>query len=474
MSDLYQVQGGECAAGVVEDSHDTFAFDKHRNFLVNSAGIGIYMHGRVHQQSGNAIFVGDLIHARGNRATDDLLLMEEQAKLSCGEPLTVRSSYGGLRAMAVLPAMGTANGEGDLVAYYEGGVVFFNTHAAPRETKTDGEGKVVTEGWDTKRLVDHRLNRVSATGRYAVAVLPRDHFFRSFFGLHFLSLSLGTGTFNSEQINTVSTDVEPILSADDVTLLGGTACGFWLHGNRMFATTGMSEDPAVSAAPFGRGMVVWNQAVTFTEDRTPRPAWEGLWTFDNGITGVHWLGDIGVRPVAGAFGFIASDVGQELHFASIEPEARVDHRGDEEIPIEWSFETGQFHNGTLQQTKVLKGGSAEFVFFSTLQKVRVLVRTDRQDEWIRWKEFAPTAKARTPRQSLLETVDLGMPPAACKEATWFQVRVEGLGAAEVRSIDLEITEGVNKAGRNNCVVSGAPERDYFEINSAPASSRWPS
>ncbi|MFK5283998.1 hypothetical protein ACI3PL_30915, partial [Lacticaseibacillus paracasei] len=79
--------------------------------------------------------------------------------------------------------MQTANGEGDLIAYHENGVVAFNTHEAPRETRVAGDGSIVQKGWDTKRLVNHLLNKVSAVGRYAVAVLPRDHFFRSAFGL---------------------------------------------------------------------------------------------------------------------------------------------------------------------------------------------------------------------------------------------------------------------------------------------------
>lgn len=475
MNETFEHQGGESVSAVVVDSHDTLVWEQHRNFLINSAGLGIYAHGRVHQQGGNAIFVGDLIHMRGHKLTDDILLMEQQAKLGCGEPLTVRSSFGKLTAMAILPAMGTSNGEGDLVAYYEGGVVFFDTHESPRETKYDAEGrKIVSAGWDTKRLVNHRLNRISAVGRHSVAVLPRDHFFRSPFGLHFLSMALGEGTLKSEQINLVSTDVDDILKTDPVELLGGTACGFWLHGNRMFASTGLTDDLAVSASPFGRGLVVWNQATSFTEDRTPVPTWEGLWTFDHGIEGVHWLGDVGVRPAAGTFGFLATGPDEELYFGTFDSDATTDWRDGEVLPIEWSFETAQFHTNNLQKTKVLTGGMMEAVFSSESAKVRVLVRTDRNDEWTRWKTFSPEVRTRGRAQSILQATDLGKPPESCTEATWFQIRVEGLGAAEIRSIDLEIADGLTKAGRQNCAVSGAPERDFFEINSAPPSTRWPS
>lgn len=469
----YQVEGGETAAGTVESSHDSFVFDRHRNFLVNGAGIGLYAHGRVHQQAGNAVFVGDLIHKRGPLATDDLLLMEEQRLLSGGPPLTVRSSYGRLLAMVLIPEMGNASGEGELVAYYEGGVVTFNTHLAPRETRVDAEGQIVQKGWDQMRQVTYRLNRVSATGRYAVAVLPRDHFFRSVFGLHFLSRSVGEGTIATEQVNLISTDVDPLLKADSPRLLSGAACGFWLHGNRMFATTGMTEDACHGAAPFGRGFVSWNQAVSFTEDGTPLPRWEGLWTFDSGIAGVHWLGDTGIRPEAGAFGFIASGEDEALRYATIDERERVDRRGGEEIPIEWSFETARFSMGFLDRTKKVTQGNFEAICSQATKAVRILIRTDRHDAWEKWHEFRPADKIAAGEQRLLSE-PLGTPPKACAEATWFQFRVEGLGAIEdVRSFDLDWAEGSVKTGRRDCVTAGAADKDPFETNTSPAAERWP-
>lgn len=469
MSDFYEIGGGEAAANTVESSHDTFDSAKFRNWLANGAGLGIYAHGRVHQQVGRLIYVGDLIHKRGHRSTEDVLLMEEQATLSHSEPLSVPSRLGRMTAMAVLPTMSTANGEGDLIAYYENGVVAFNTYESPRETRIDGEGKLVQKGWDTKRLVNHLLNKVSATGRYAVAVLTRDHFFRSVFGLHFLKTTLGEGTFNTEQTNRVSQDVDPILRGDLPETLSGAAAGHWIDGNRMMATTGLLRDDTISATPSGRGVVVWNQATSFTEDRTPVPAWEGLWTADHGVAGIHWIGDAG-----GAFGALVSDRDSNLYFAKFEPAFQMDFRDGEWLPIEWSFETGRFDYNGLQSLKVLREGRIEGVFSSASHRVRVLVRTDMSSAWKVWKEFSPCEKAKTAKEGYLVSQPLGQPPSACREATWFQLRVEGLGSAEIRVIDLDFSPGTVKSGRHQCSVIGAPERDYFEINSSPASDRWTS
>ncbi len=464
----YEISGGESTLRIVESTHDTFDPAKFSNWLVNAAGVGIYMHGRVHQQSGNLVFISDLIHKRGHLATDDLLLMEEQALDSCGEPLSARSSFGPLLAMEILPEMNTGNGEGDLIAYYRNGVAAFNTAAAPRETRLDGDGKVIQKGWDTLRQVSHLLNKISATGRYAVAVLPRDHFFRSTFGLHFLKVALGEGSFATEQINKLSMDVEPVLNRDDADLLSGVACGFWLHGNRMFATTGMSDEPGVSASPVGRGFVSWNQAITFTEDRTPVPAWEGLWLPDAGIAGIHWFGDVSAIP--GVFGFLASDTELGLHFVEIDPTGEDDSRGGEDIPVEWSFESARVHGG-LDQESTLKEGSMDVILRKSTRKIRVLVRTDRTG-WMPWHEFGAGDQVAGRRESYLVTESFGKPPQPCVEGTWFQVRVEGLGAAEVRGIDLDISTGVAKTGkRKRTLVETTPE-DYFATQSSPASTRW--
>jgi hypothetical protein len=112
------------------------------------------------------------------------------------------------------------------------------------------------------------------------------------------------------------------------------------------------------------------------------------------------------------------------------------------------------------------------VFGEASQRVRVLIRTDLNTAWKVWKEFAPCDKVKMANQSYLLSEPLGQPPAACREATWFQIRVEGLGAAEIRVIDLDFSPGTVKSGRHQCSVIGAPERDFFEINSSPAADRW--
>lgn len=440
---------GRQAIMTYDSSHDTFVWSNHKNFLVNNAGVGTFAHGRIHQEFGYSIYVSDLIHKRGVLMSDDILLMEEQVLQSMVEPLSTPSQMGDLVAMAMLPTMQTANGEGDLIAYYENGVVAFDTGKGPRETRHDGDGVMTQKGWDTMRLVNHLLNKVSAVSRYAVAVLTRDHFFRSRYGLHFLKTVLGEGTFNSENVNRISQDVDPILSAD--TDLSGAACGFWPSGHRMFDTTGLITDESFSSSGMGRGFVSWNQAVTYTEDRTPIPTWEGLWVVDKGVKGIHKF--VQLRE----FGFVCSDTERNLFLVEIDETLDDDFR-EKAIPISWSFETGRFAPNGLTAKSFISGLSVEAVVSNPFS---VYIRTDQQGEWVLWKTVKLPEKSVKNGESLLMSESLGEPPQAYRECTWVQVRVEGLGYCEPRTLDLDFSTSTAKSGRSSSKVTTFKEKDLW-------------
>lgn len=454
-----------------ESSHDTFDESKFVNWLSNNAGLGIYAHGRIHQQVGSTIFVGDLIHKRGFLTTRDLLLMEEQALDSMGEPLSVPARLGPLTALATLPKTESAYGEGSLIGYYRSGVVAFETQSVPRETRYDGEGVMTQKGWDTKPMVSHILNTVSATGHNAVAILPRDHLFRSVRGLHLLKSVAGSETFNSEQINTISTDVDPLLEQDRSDLLTGAAVGFWLHGSRYLATTGFGSVPEVAALPVGRGFVSWNQAVAFTEDRTPRPAWEGLWLPPFPLTGIHQFLETGEVPSPTGYAALCSSEDGELFAAHFDSSADSDTVDGVVTPIEWSIETGCSAPTKGASMIRVNEGSVELLG-SHDTRVRVLVRTDQTGVWQPWREFSLAPSRKTSGTRTLLNAALGKPPENCRVASWVQVRVEGIGACEIRIIDLDISEETTKSGRERLDVVETSEVDYFLSNKSPSATRW--
>lgn len=442
-------------------SHDSFIWSNHRNFLINGAGLGIYAHGRIHQEGPHSIYVSDIIHARGNKATDDILLMEEQSLASMGPPLSTNSSKGNLVAIAIMPKKGSASGEGDLIAYYEKGVVSFDTFKFPRETRHDAEGAVTQKGWDTQRMVSDLLGSISAVGRYAVTVLPNDHFFRSVHGLHFLKTILGEGVFNDEATNIISAPVAGVLDSDPVCALSGAATGHWISGSRMLATTGMVENDAYSATSFGRGFVSWNQAGTYTDDRTPIPSWEGVSIPDYDVGAIHSFVELG-----GLFGFVCSMSDSRLHFAEMTRGFDMDIRGSEAIPIEWEVITGKEVLSGLTSVATVSNGFIE-AEVAKGTRIKVEVRSDANPEWANWFEMDPVA------EDSLITRSFGMPPKAHRDSTWVQLRVTGVGRTEILLLDVSFSEGRSKGGgRDSTAASGGwSDTDFFRIKQHQ-SKRW--
>lgn len=444
------------------ESHDTFQSSKFRNWLANKAGLGIYAHGRIHQQVDNEIWVSDIIHKRGHRTTEDVLLMEEQSLLSFGDPLFTNSKMGKLTALEVAPQMGTSNGEGDLVGFYEGGVVTYNTFLFPRETRADAEGRNITNGWGTQRMVTHRLSKLSAVGRYAVCDLPRELVFRSPVGVHMLGQLTGAEVINDEPNNNFAEDVAAILNSDDPYSLSGTATGYWLKGQRIFITSGMQFDADISVDTYGRGFVVFNKAVSKTEDRTPVTGWEGVWCPDNAMSGVFWFSNIGNRNDLGLYGFLTSKQdGRDFYFATLTEHATEDVRDGEAVPIAWSVDTGRFHFGDLSVEKVIESARFEGIFSDPNTRLRFYVRSDRSPVWQRWREATPVERSLQPCEKLLRSCVLGKPPEGLREAAWFEFRIEGSGWAQINAFDVEITMGASRANREFSVAIPDAPRNYF-------------
>lgn len=448
--------------------HDTFQFELHRNFLINTAGLGIYAHGRIHQQGPCQIYVSDIIHKRGHLVPDDILLMEEQVEASFAPPLSTNSKMGQLRALEVLPQMGTANGQGELVAYYDRGVVTYNTALPARETQHDADGQKTRDGWDTKRQVTHVLNHVSAVGRYAVHAIPRDHVFRSKFGIHFLQSVAGEGTFKDEFISSMSQDVQPILDFDSKHMLRGTTISQWEENHRILCSVGFDEDDLYSPNPVGKGLVVWNQANTYTEDRTPRSMWEGLWLMDSEMVGFHRLLNVDESVDANSFGSLTSSYGDaEVFFSKFEKDLRFDYRNGEEVPIEWRITSKREFITRLSELKEVNGGRLELIL-SPGSQVRVSVKTDETECWEEWSCYETESD-----ENCIVNVDLGEPDDSFKEASWFQFRIEGIGYAEI--IDFEI-EYSSRQGKLNaeipCKEHRTCKQDFYEFSDEPSEKRW--
>lgn len=427
--------------------------------LANGADLGAYVHGRVHQYVNGVIFVSDIIHKRGWRFSDDILSMEEQMSASNGAPLSVPSMFGRMLALEVLPQTNTPHGEGDLIAYHEGGVVSHNTFEFPRESKKDGEGKFITAGWDTKRLMNVLLNTVSAVGRYAVAVTPRDHFFRSIFGLHWLKKTVGTETVNDEPTNHEGHDIQPLLDVDDKSLLSGSAVGFDVSSNRLFATIGMKRLPDVSPLPVGVGFVSLNRSATFNQSGTPISGWEGLWLTDNDIAGVHKFQQTGMFKRSGGFGFFTSDTSSNVYFAHLIEDSGADYRDGKTIPIKWGLTTRHVFGNDLRKTKDISDARLEFISGANNTNINIYVRTDVKTCWEVWRNITACGDDRA-----LRSEPLGKPKEDYRTASWFQFKIEGDGYVEIISFELDIVSAEKKSGKSRCSVLDCCQTNFFEYH----------
>lgn len=454
--EAYTAVPKDCAETPEPNSHDTLIWENHRNFLINGAGLGVYAHGRVHQEGPFAIHVSDIIHKRGNKIADDILLMEEQALASYGPPLSAQSQLGNLRALATLPRENTADGEGALVAYFEHGVVAFDTFQFPRETRFTAAGELMQEGWGNKQMISHLLNSISAVGRYAVATMPRDHLFRSRFGIHFLRIAMGGESIRDETVNIMSAPVAPLLDEDRDLL--GAAVGHWVAGSRVFATTGLDWLEPFTFTSMGEGFVSWNKAASYTVDNSIISAWEGVWLPDFEVAGIHKFEGLG-----DGFGFLASARDSDLLFATVEPDLEEDFRDGEGIPIEWEVVTGAIALAGLSRTATVSEGSIDLILQDG-SEVTVEGRSDVSGGWREWKTIKSCGGGKT-----LQSESLGMPPKRLRDATWLQLRVTGKGYAEILRLDASFSDGRSKGGgRSSCIVAPSESISYLRLRQHPS------
>jgi hypothetical protein len=141
------------------------------------------------------------------------------------------------------------------------------------------------------------------------------------------------------------------------------------------------------------------------------------------------------------------------------------------VPIEWSLETARTAPDGINSKISIKGCVLEFAC-TTTEAIRVLIKTDTTGVWVPWKTLTIPDKVRTTAQIYLFSETLGAPPQQCREATWAQVRVEGVGATEPRLIELDYSSTVGKSGRTQSYVANNSEIDFFITNNSPISTRW--
>ena len=453
------------------ESHDKLDSSENKNWLPNGASIGHYIHAQNHisVDFGNnpdcpalnsEIWVSDIGGSRtlDDCSAEDILKMEAAMLDSGGGTLVAPSRLGKSVAFETLLSSGN-NGEGFFVDFRECGIVFHNTFEMPRETMYGENDSMIQEGWDEKRITNVQLQTVSTVGRYGPYQLPDDIWFRSEYGYHFLKKTLGTGTLKDEKRNHESHDIQPLIDMDEDQNLEGLSSGYWLKNDRLMGTVGVVQNSLFSSTSMGRGIVVLNQATTYTEDDTPRALWEGLWLPDKGVNGIHKFTKLGPRAKNKEFGFICSDNNRNIFVAEFKNRrSGYDRRDNKDYLIPWQYTSGSFVMNGLKTIDKLRSAVLDFVGDESTSEIEVQVRTDQHQCWETWGIIKPCLNSKS-----VTSKALGEPSAkSIREATWFQFRIKGQGYIEIRTFDVEATKvDSKKDGRNACVPVCCEQENYF-------------
>lgn len=445
-----------------DETHDTLDYNKHKHFLLNNVEVGEYIHGRValsRTEGCNTSFLyfSDLVTKRKHEENSELTLMEEQALE--GEGLNVSAHMGKTIALAKMPT-NSLNGEGTLLDFRERGVAeheTFNVRQVKRNYNGNGELTITEAGWQLSRVTNERLRLVSATGRYAVEQLPSDVLFGSQFGLHLYRRTLGEGSFNDERQNHISQDVQPLWLQDNY-LMKGRAVGYWIEGNRFLATVGLNENDSTTSTN-SRSFVVANKASTFSEDRTGKFLWEGMWEADDDISGIHKFTRYGHSIADDSYGFVASDNSSEIVLGEFtHNHTGYDYRGGERLPIEGAYISGFFVGSGLNNTDKIINGYLTYEANESTGDIEIYIRSDENKEWSLWKTITDRYESRKHKRRNLDA-----PSAAAEQGTYFQFRLKTTGFVRIKHWSAKysiISE--NSTGQEVCTDILSTEENYYD------------
>ena len=114
----------------------------------------------------------------------------------------------------------------------------------------------------------------------------------------------------------------------------------------------------------------------------------------------------------------------------------------------------------------INDGVAELILAAGTE-IEIAIRTDEHPKWVEWTRFKNTSS------TLLCIEPLGSPPSSAKSATWFQVRVRGLGYAEIRALRVSVSTASTKEGQRRKVEIDTAGEDPYLFNNEPTLTRWP-
>src|SRR4029453_4779230 len=282
------------------------------------------------------IAFGDLYasHIDKEDPADSLIMFTERNFVAEGFDAAIPFNQGIATGMIFFPQLDTSTGNGQLLVFAERGANSFFL-SLPREQ------------WKTSQFQILALLTTGLRGHRSVAVANEDIWFRSEDGVRSYRQA------RSEQYGwahiPVSTNVRQFLENDSVQMLRYISSIYF--DNRILMLTSPYPNHATTASgvvkhsrPHHTGMVVVDFDVLSSFGDRPKPAWDGHWTFPQGVTIAQIL-TASIKGVTRAFAFGIDQLGNNQLY-----EITLDQRDDwDDQLIEWELVTRKFDFQKLNQ-----------------------------------------------------------------------------------------------------------------------------
>lgn len=375
-----------------------------------------------------------------------VLKFTETTFLNEGGTASIAFALGRITGLHFVPQQDSSVGDGELLAFSEGGISSFQL-ALPREQ------------WKESAFQRVALYNIGARGWRSIVSINGDVWFRSDDGWR--SYRQARAEISGWAHLPMSTEVRTWTENDTVDLLEyGSAIAF---DNRLISTCTPQPN---NGQLFHNGLLSLDFDVLSSFGKASRPAWDG-----------HWSPTIRVcQLVQGAFNgehkaFVFSLHNPVSQFFNYIHEITKDDRVDSfsiftraAVPIAWELITRSFDFKTPFNEKSLYGGD---LWVDDVEAVTVTAsfKADQKPDWTAWQSLPSITSVGTPQEITnggVPTLRPGYyprrtftkPPDGCDSAQTgrmlrrgyeFQIRLTGVGHCSLRKLRVHAREVVENA-----------------------------
>lgn len=438
--------------------------NKEESRLANLAGAGGYAHGRIVQSiNGRQLIVGDIIHKDNLTDARNILNTTEQVYWATGSFFLLPSNLGEITAIGILPLQNTTHGHGDLIIHAEDGAVSLDISRYPR-----------TE-WANMAAMKHVLLQTGARGPYCLALCDGDQIFRSRHGVQTLRSAAAQSQALASPLSPISDPVSTWMESDFEPHLKHASAVAWNRGRRFFCTVSHWAEGARRGA---RGVVSMSLR---PQNSGNRPAWEGLWTFPEGMEEVHQMVSGLCYGEDRLYGIHGNKDGEMVLVRYQDRQVDI-LPGGVESRISCQLISREVHAGDPFKNKAIARGSLHLIDMQGEVDFGVWVRSDTQPEWQQWRTGRVSVEAQSQCDPCglvaahdgAARIPLGQLPEKCREARRLQVMLRWRGIATVEGLRIDLSAANDGSDEVRECITLSKDRScvYSDWEYRSSQNRW--